>query len=66
MRSQYFAKASHRESGVWVQIPVFALTTAREEIHELFYMQKSTNIFLCPAFPYMRFVASYVLSTELL
>ena len=66
MGSQYLAKASHRESGVLVQIPAFALTTAHEEIHGLFYMQKSTNIFLCSVFPNMPSVASYVLSTELL
>ena len=45
MGSQYLAKASHRESGVWVQIPAFALTTAHEEIHELFYMQKKHQHF---------------------
>lgn len=45
MGSQYLAKASHRESGVWVQIPAFALTTAHEEIHGLFYMQKKHQYF---------------------
>lgn len=45
MGSQYLAKASHRESGVLVQIPAFALTTAHEEIHGLFYMQKKAPTF---------------------
>ena len=60
MGSQYLAKASHRESGVLVRIPVFVLTTAHEEIHGLFYIQKNAPIL------YMHSVASYVLSTEFL